>query len=370
MEAKKISPQLLSPCISCGYCLSACPTYQITKDERSSPRGRISLMKEFNSGSIEVTNELFVEQSSFCLGCRACEPVCPAGVQYGALLEEWREITWTGKNLPLRIRGLRIAVTMTPIIRLLGRLRRVKRNTQKNADQRSDFLMLGCVERVLYPQLSRVIAKRFPSIVINDDQGCCGALHSHNGAPNKGHEMALSLGQDLPGRIVTTAGGCAAHLSTEIGREKVIEFSEFVLEKILAGELTIESPIYIDGKIARIGLQDSCHLRNGMAVFQEPRQILAKLGTFIDMKSSKDCCGAAGTYAIMRPDDSTAVLSKKLVEIEAADLDFLVTLNPGCQRQLEHAPDLRKSKVRVLHLVELLELSLSTQTLEGSRQIR
>lgn len=327
-------------------------------------------MKEFNSGSIEVTNELFVEQSSFCLGCRACEPVCPAGVQYGALLEEWREITWTGKNLPLRIRGLRIAVTMTPIIRLLGRLRRVKRNTQKNADQRSDFLMLGCVERVLYPQLSRVIAKRFPSIVINDDQGCCGALHSHNGAPNKGHEMALSLGQDLPGRIVTTAGGCAAHLSTEIGREKVIEFSEFVLEKILAGELTIESPIYIDGKIARIGLQDSCHLRNGMAVFQEPRQILAKLGTFIDMKSSKDCCGAAGTYAIMRPDDSTAVLSKKLVEIEAADLDFLVTLNPGCQRQLEHAPDLRKSKVRVLHLVELLELSLSTQTLEGSRQIR
>ncbi len=230
--------------------------------------------------------------------------------------------------------------------------------------------MLGCVERVLYPQLSRVIAKRFPSIVINDDQGCCGALHSHNGAPNKGHEMALSLGQDLPGRIVTTAGGCAAHLSTEIGREKVIEFSEFVLEKILAGELTIESPIYIDGKIARIGLQDSCHLRNGMAVFQEPRQILAKLGTFIDMKSSKDCCGAAGTYAIMRPDDSTAVLSKKLVEIEAADLDFLVTLNPGCQRQLEHAPDLRKSKVRVLHLVELLELSLSTQTLEGSRQIR
>lgn len=327
-------------------------------------------MKEFNSGSIEVTNELFVEQSSFCLGCRACEPVCPAGVQYGALLEEWREITWTGKNLPLRIRGLRIAVTMTPIIRLLGRLRRVKRNTQKNAGQGSDFLMLGCVERVLYPQLSRVIAKRFPSIVINDDQGCCGALHSHNGAPNKGHEMALSLGQDLPGRIVTTAGGCAAHLSTEIGREKVIEFSEFVLEKILAGELTIESPIYIDGKIARIGLQDSCHLRNGMAVFQEPRQILAKLGTFIDMKSSKDCCGAAGTYAIMRPDDSTAVLSKKLVEIEAADLDFLVTLNPGCQRQLEHAPDLRKSKVRVLHLVELLELSLSTQTLEGSRQIR
>ena len=88
------------------------------------------------------------------------------------------------------------------------------------------------------------------------------------------------------------------------------------------------------------------------------------------MKSSKDCCGAAGTYAIMRPDDSTAVLSKKLVEIEAADLDFLVTLNPGCQRQLEYAPDLRKSKVRVLHLVELLELSLSTQTLEGSRQIR
>ena len=322
-------------------------------------------MKEFNAGSIDATNELFVEQSSFCLGCRACEPVCPAGVQYGALLEEWREVTWSGKNLPLRIRGLRIAVTMTPIIRALGRIRRVKQN-KPNPPLGSDFLMLGCVERVLYPQLSRVIAKRFPSIVINDDQGCCGALHSHNGAPTKGHEMALSLGQDLPGRIVSTAGGCAAHLSAEIGREKVIEFSEFVLEKILAGELTIERPVYIEGKIARIGLQDSCHLRNGMAVFQQPREILSRLGTFIDLKSSKDCCGAAGTYAIMRPHDSAAVLSKKLVEIEAADLDFLVTLNPGCQRQLEHAPNLRKSTVRVLHIVELLELALSTQTLEDS----
>jgi glycolate oxidase iron-sulfur subunit len=66
---------LLRTCISCGFCLSACPTYQDTRNEASSPRGRINLMRALEAGTLgedDVREEL-----SFCLGCRACEPVCP-----------------------------------------------------------------------------------------------------------------------------------------------------------------------------------------------------------------------------------------------------------------------------------------------------
>ena len=43
---------LLRTCISCGFCLSACPTYQDTRNEASSPRGRINLMRALEAGTL------------------------------------------------------------------------------------------------------------------------------------------------------------------------------------------------------------------------------------------------------------------------------------------------------------------------------
>ena len=94
------TPELLDRCISCGFCLPACPTYALTGVETSSPRGRINLMRALETGVLTDDDPTVHEESSFCLGCRACEPVCPAGVQYGALLEEWRDHLWKGRRRP------------------------------------------------------------------------------------------------------------------------------------------------------------------------------------------------------------------------------------------------------------------------------
>ena len=79
----------LNTCIHCGLCLTACPTYRELKIEPDSPRGRLYLMRGLAEGRIEPGDDL-VHHLDLCLGCRACETVCPAGVPYGRLLEETR----------------------------------------------------------------------------------------------------------------------------------------------------------------------------------------------------------------------------------------------------------------------------------------
>src|SRR6476469_7049429 len=81
----------LLACIHCGLCLEACPTYVVTGNENDGPRGRLYLMRAVAEGRLEKTSEAFATHIDRCLGCRACEQVCPAGVEYGQLLEASRE---------------------------------------------------------------------------------------------------------------------------------------------------------------------------------------------------------------------------------------------------------------------------------------
>jgi glycolate oxidase iron-sulfur subunit len=342
-------PEDLDTCISCGFCLPACPTYELTGDEASSPRGRIALMRAIDDGTVDVFDAAARDQGSFCLGCRACEPVCPAGVPYGRLLENLRDAQWTGRRKPLRIRPLLAFARSSRLIRLAGSLRRHARFTPpESSPDKADTLMLGCFERVLFPAVSRAAASTLPGVRVARDQGCCGALHAHNGDSARGEQLAADLA-DRPGRIVSTAGGCAAHLATVAGRDRVLEYSEALLERG-----PVPGPIIVDGRPARIGLQDSCHLRNGLGVSAAPRTVLATLGEYVEVPGAADCCGAAGTYAILRRRDSRRVLAAKLAALAALGLDFLVVVNPGCQRQLTTAVRRARLPTKVVHLAELV----------------
>ena len=123
-------PQLLDRCIACGFCLPACPTYALTKDEGSSPRGRITLMRALETGKLDPDDDRLQKEASFCLGCRACEPVCPAGVQYGHLLETWRDHQWRGVHRPPLARALMMVVDRKPLVRLMGAVRRPARTRE------------------------------------------------------------------------------------------------------------------------------------------------------------------------------------------------------------------------------------------------
>jgi len=89
-NALAIEENKLLACVHCGLCLEACPTYVHTGDENDSPRGRIYLMRAVEEKRLPVASHTFARHINRCLGCRACEQACPAGVEYGQLLEAAR----------------------------------------------------------------------------------------------------------------------------------------------------------------------------------------------------------------------------------------------------------------------------------------
>src|SRR4029453_16830267 len=120
----------------------------------------------------------------------------------------------------------------------------------------------------------------------------------------------------------------------------------------------------VDGRRARVAIQDSCHLRNGLGVHREPRALIAAV------PGDNSCCGSAGTYSLLRPRDSRRVLDPKLDAFEAAGVDYVVAVNPGCLRQLQTGLRRRRSTVRAVHLADLLAAAAGGRPLPTGRQWR
>jgi glycolate oxidase iron-sulfur subunit len=258
----------LQQCIHCGLCLPACPTYDLTRRERSSPRGRISLMKAVAAGELEP-GAIFAQEMGDCLGCLACQTACPAGVDYASLIETARaEVETRGLNdsssrsfwrwfaleqLFMNPRALRLAGRVLRIYQKCGldlaarrfglnrilpkSLRDLEPQTPRIAAGFSNelidehespvsppkhrvALLTGCVQDLVFSDINRdtadVLLANGCEVHTPPLQPCCGSLHAHNGAPELARELARRLIDLLPpdrfNAIITNSGGCGSHL--------------------------------------------------------------------------------------------------------------------------------------------------------------
>ena len=83
--------EAVKDCVHCGFCLPACPTYQLWGEEMDSPRGRIHLVSQVLDGA--PLTSAAAAHFDRCLGCMACMTACPSGVKYDVLIEAARG--WT-----------------------------------------------------------------------------------------------------------------------------------------------------------------------------------------------------------------------------------------------------------------------------------
>ena len=91
MQDEDALREVAKDCVHCGFCLPACPTYQLWAEEMDSPRGRIYLVNQILDGA--PLSATAAEHFDRCLGCMACMTACPSGVRYDQLIEAAR--VWT-----------------------------------------------------------------------------------------------------------------------------------------------------------------------------------------------------------------------------------------------------------------------------------
>lgn len=259
---------VVQQCMHCGMCLPTCPTYDATKLERNSPRGRIALMRAIADDRLEPT-KTFADEMYFCLGCLACMTACPAGVNYAELFEharaevesrqllknprrsairwftvKWlfmdhRRLTAVGRGMRLYqelgfqslVRGsgvlkllpkrLRELEAMTPKVQPAFSNELIGRITPPVGGRRHTVAMLtGCAQDLIFSDVNRdtveVLARNGCEVHTPPDQPCCGSLHAHNGEWTLAQTLARRMIDLLPPErfdaIITNAGGCGSHL--------------------------------------------------------------------------------------------------------------------------------------------------------------
>lgn len=357
------TPEGLASCVQCGLCLPVCPTFRLTGRETASPRGRLQAMIAVADGVVGV-DEKFEAILDFCLGCRACEPVCPGMVPYGELLEGSRaEILAQVASPQRRLRGLllkrvvpsrRILRALTVSLAWLRRIRstfllpaRLRRAVAglrplsgprpeiRGAESGAVGLLVGCVQHQWFPTVNaaafELLERAGHSVAVPEKQTCCGALAAHDGHADVAQHLARRNDEAFQGCevVVATAAGCSAHLRDRLG-DRAMDITRVIAEAIESGRLPT-----LPASGAGVVVQDPCHLRHAQRSIAEQRLILSAAGyELFEIGDDGMCCGAAGLYTVLQPEASTELGRMKAERIRRLGVGLVASANPGCEMQL------------------------------------
>ncbi len=361
--------ELLGSCISCGFCLPACPTFQLTGEESESPRGRIELVAALRADELVLDDVR--PHLDRCLGCRACEPACPSNVQYGQILELARGggAVTRSRTIDAILAAVRHPGMIGAVVRVgrpfaalapgafgaMGRAtdrpRKISWERRRPGAPRAAVLR-GCVMQHAFAPAQQatvdLLADCGYDVVDAPGQGCCGALHLHNGEPAEGERMRTStLAAFAAGTlIVSTSAGCGAALR-ERAPDQVVDLTEAVARA--------PRPPRFAQRPSRLAVFDPCHLRHAQRVVDEPRWLAAQIATeVVELRDAGRCCGAAGVYALEQPELSGRLRDDRVAAIRESGADAVLCGNPGCALQLRQGlADAGLSQIRVAHPAEL-----------------
>jgi glycolate oxidase iron-sulfur subunit len=392
----------LDQCVHCGFCLQACPTYLALGDENDSPRGRLVLMRALVDGTLEATDRDVETHIGRCLGCRACETVCPSGVPYGHLLEATRATLIAERPIPfigrlvlgvfavpvlLRFalwgaRALRAARVQygTPLAMLAATESPVKEREYRvdtSGERGTVALLRGCVMEGLFAQTNRATERTLGvngyRVVETGTQHCCGALHAHAGDVRTARALARAnidaFERSPTDWIAVNAAGCGATVK-EYGRlladdpawsaraAAIAAKARDVTELLAAAGPVRGAPIK-----RRVTYDAPCHLLHAQRIADAPLAVLRAIPglELVPLADADQCCGSAGIYNLLEPTLAARVLAPKLERIAESRAEWVATGNPGCLMQIGAGLILSGATARAVHPVDLLDASYAAR---------
>jgi len=388
---------ILRTCVHCGFCNATCPTYQLLGDELDGPRGRIYQIKQMFEGHAPTRSTLL--HLDRCLTCMNCETTCPSGVRYGRLLEAGRQHAETLAGRPAAQRLQRAAwrrfvtaraafapaVALGRLLRpLLPQRLRAKLPPKRAAGPwpatvrpRKVLLLNACAQPALMPSIDAATARVLDALgvqaVVVRDSGCCGAIDFHGDAQDAARAKArrniaawwphVENGVEA---IVMTASGCGAmvkdyaHLlrgdadhADKAARIAALtrDLSEFVAAQAESLATLVRAP---PAGTQRIAFHPPCTLQHTQKIRGVVEGLLASLGAeLVPVADAHLCCGAAGMYAVLQPQLSASLRTRKLDALERHRPQVILSANIGCLAHLETG-----TPIPVRHWIEWVDARL------------
>ncbi|MDQ1362176.1 MAG: glycolate oxidase iron-sulfur subunit [Pseudomonadota bacterium] len=385
----------------CGMCLPHCPTYQIYRNESESPRGRISVIQAYAQDRLQPDGKM-QQHLDHCLGCMACEAMCPSNVAYGRLLDNAQVMLADDKTNPRKL--LRMILNQAShdngfnryakplrwyrksglqslagaVLRLAGNTPMVRANDILGIAQTTMLknfypaskknvlgevaLFAGCMgsgfDGETLSSSIQVLTHLGYNLHIPSTQYCCGALHQHHGQPQQAQLLAQqnqSAFGNLPvSHIIHTSNGCGARLAQSNMPVPVIDILSFLLSSPALASTEFWP---LDEKAL---LHESCsslHKLRLAGVIQQALKMIPQL-QIIDIPGPRICCGAGSSHQLLFPELADKLLQLKTDIIKAAQPKYLLSDNLGCS--LHFRSGLKKAgiEVKVIHPVTLLAQQL------------
>jgi glycolate oxidase iron-sulfur subunit len=375
-------------------------------------------MKAVVEGRLDPGSEAFRTHIDRCLGCRACEPVCPSGVEYGTLLELARHTATASAPAGWLTRVL-LSVMASPTLRgflfLGGRLLRASglaalgaklvpsvgplRNGRLGlamlaatspwrpgaggggsggrasaAPTRGTVgLLTGCVQEGLYGRVNEATQRTLEAngfeVITVRGQDCCGALHAHGGDLERARKLArgnieafLATEVDL---IVVNAAGCGAAMKDYgallEGDDEYGETARHFAARVrdVTEVLAATGPRSGETVEASVAYDHPCHLLHAQRIERAPLEVLAAIpGLEVHViEDASECCGGAGIYGLTHPDLGGRIGADKVAAVRKVGAEAACTPNPGCMMQIGAGLRLEGAEEGVVHPVELLDES-------------
>jgi len=232
-------------------------------------------------------------------------------------------------------------------------------------------LMVTCLGDLFFPEVGvsivRLLRRLGATVEFPQGQTCCGLPLFNSGYHAEARAVAartVALFRNAD-HIVVPSGSCAWMLRHEYAglltdgelaqdarrlAQRTYELSQFLVRVLGRREFRAT----VGG---RVTYHDSCHLLRGLHEAETPRDILRSLEgvEFVELPGADECCGFGGSFAVRLPEVSAQILAKKLTNVEATGATCLVACDAGCLMQMSGGLRRRRSRVRALHLAELLD---------------
>ncbi len=402
-------------CVRCGACANVCPVYRLVGGHKMGHIyiGAIGLLLTYFFHGRDKAKNLVQN----CINCQACKAVCAAGIDLPRLIKEVhsRIQDEEGHPIPSKLLGtvmrnrkmfhtlLRTAkLGQKPVVDgKTGYLRHLPMIFSKEQNFRAlppiakkafrdewpglkpvvehpkyrVALFSGCVQDFVYPEQMKAAVKVFAGhgadLDFPMDQSCCGLPLVMMGETQAARDVAVQNVTAIdPGKfdyIVTMCASCASHLKhaypkmvegdprmtekTQRFADKVIDFSSFVHDVLGVDEADFAQ---VSAR-TKTAYHAPCHLCRGLGVTEAPREMIKKSGAeYVQAVEEDVCCGFGGTFSMKFPEESKALLYKKLDNVKETGAQVLVTDCPGCVMQLRGGTQRRGDSFQVKHIAELL----------------